>query len=646
MVAAIKKPAILIGNVNVGKTTIFNNITGKELKEVKDKETSISYFKATIKGSSKPVYDIPDISGLTICAEEEKTAINLLLNKSVDTIIQVVDAKNLLRSLALTLQIAEFGIPTIIALNMIDEAQVRGVKIDSRKLSERLNLEVIDTIANEREGTGKLISSIDKARLPSVRAVFPEDIESAIVDISAFFGDDEPSKRALAILLVIKDKIIEKYVSDKFGDNTLQKCKKIVNNLEKKHAKPLDVIISETYYFQANRITDSVSKKVKCDLSDRKFKLSRWTSRLFPGIPIAIFVALLMFLFVGKFGAEFLVDLLEGKLFNGIIIPFLKNILKVFNSSFITDLFCGEFGLISVGITLSFGVVLPVLFTFYIFFGYLEDSGYLPRVSILLDKALRVIGLNGKGVFPLIMGFSCITMALLTTRMLDTKKEKIIASFLLILGLPCAPLLSVMFVLFGKLHWSAAVIVFGVILFQVILSGLLLNKILPGDRGDFIIEAPPLRLPSFLPILKKATLRIKTFLIEAVPIFLIASFALFLFDKAGGLDLFRASLKPVTLKLLGLPVESVEIILMTIVRREAGAALLSLFFDSGIFNGTQTVVMLLIMTFLTPCINSMIVIFKERGVKTGLGIIGFVIPYALLVGAVVNFILTSLKVQL
>jgi len=174
----------------------------------------------------------------------------------------------------------------------------------------------------------------------------------------------------------------------------------------------------------------------------------------------------------------------------------------------------------------------------------------------------------------------------------------------------------------------------------------LLNKILPGDRGDFIIEAPPLRLPSFLPILKKATLRIKTFLIEAVPIFLIASFALFLFDKAGGLDLFRASLKPVTLKLLGLPVESVEIILMTIVRREAGAALLSLFFDSGIFNGTQTVVMLLIMTFLTPCINSMIVIFKERGVKTGLGIIGFVIPYALLVGAVVNFILTSLKVQL
>nr|HPK63190.1 FeoB small GTPase domain-containing protein [Spirochaetota bacterium] len=415
MVAAIKKPAILIGNVNVGKTTIFNNITGKELKEVKDKETSISYFKATIKGSSKPVYDIPGISGLTICAEEEKTAINLLLNKSVDTIIQVVDAKNLLRSLALTLQIAEFGIPTIVALNMIDEAQVRGVKIDSRKLSERLNLEIIDTIANEREGTGKLISSIDKARLPSVRAVFPEDIESAIVDISAFFGDDEPSKRALAILLVIKDKIIEKYVSDKFGDNTLQKCKKIVNNLEKKHAKPLDVIISETYYFQANRIADSVSKKVKCDLSDRKFKLSRWASRLFPGIPIAIFVALLMFLFVGKFGAEFLVDLLEGKLFNGIIIPFLKNILKVFNSSFITDLFCGEFGLISVGITLSFGVVLPVLFTFYIFFGYLEDSGYLPRVSILLDKALRVIGLNGKGVFPLIMGFSCITMALLTT---------------------------------------------------------------------------------------------------------------------------------------------------------------------------------------------------------------------------------------
>lgn len=645
MTTTIKKPAILIGNVNVGKTTIFNNITGKDLKEIKDKETSISYFKATIKGTTKPLYDIPGISGLTICAEEDKTVVNLLLNKSVDTIIQVVDAKNLLRSLALTLQIAEFGIPTIIDLNMIDEAQVRGVKIDSRKLSESLNLEVIDTIANEREGAGKLISSIDKARRPSIRAVFPQDIETAIINISSLFGDDEPSKRALAILLIIKDKIIEKYVSDKFGNNILQNCKEIVVNLENNHAKSLDVIISEIYYFQAKRIADSVAKKTIVTLSKRRLKLSRSASNLFPGIPIAIFVALLMFLFVGKFGAEFLVGLLEVSLFKGIIIPFLENILKVFNSSFITDLFCGEFGLVSVGITLSFGVVFPVLFTFYIFFGYLEDSGYLPRVSILLDKALRGIGLNGKGVFPLIMGFSCITMALLTTRMLDTKKEKIIASFLLILGLPCAPLLSVMFVLFGKLHWSAAFIVFGIILFQIILSGFILNKILPGDRGDFIIEAPPLRLPSFLPILKKATLRIKTFLIEAVPIFLIASFALFLFDRIGGLDLFRASLKPVILKFLGLPVESVEIILMTIVRREAGAALLSSFFDSGIFSGTQTVVMLLIMTFLAPCINSLIVIFKEHGVKTGLGIIGFVIPYALLIGAVVNFILTSLKVQ-
>ncbi|MFH1761338.1 MAG: nucleoside recognition domain-containing protein [bacterium] len=229
-----------------------------------------------------------------------------------------------------------------------------------------------------------------------------------------------------------------------------------------------------------------------------------------------------MYLFVGKFGAEFLVGLLEGGLFGNLLIPGLKDILGKIGNPHITDFFCGNFGVFSVGITLALGVVLPVLLTFYLFFGFMEDSGYLPRLSILLDRVFKKMGLNGKGVLPLIMGFSCITMALLTTRMLDKTKERNIAALLLV-RLPCAPLLAVMFVLFAKLHFSAMILVFGIIAAQVLLIGMAANKIIPGERGDFIIEVPSLRIPKFLPLLKRVFTRILGFLQEAVPVFIAAS---------------------------------------------------------------------------------------------------------------------------
>lgn len=637
--------AILIGGMNVGKTTLFSWITGGGQQEETEKSCSFCYNVARIKGSENTIYDIPGISGFIIQNEEDKLAVNLLLNKEINTIIEVLDAKNIRRGLALAFQMAEFNIPMVFCLNMVDEAQSRGIIIDARKLESIMMVPVNETVANEKQGIDKLLASLGKAGAPRRLVDFPPDIENAIREICAVIPDSKIPGRALALYLLCKNNHIEDYIRKQYGETSLEKLRSVINGLQKKYRKPLDRIVSEKYFFQADHVARKVLKHFETEIKPPQKALSRYTTRLFPGALIALAVVVVMYLFVGVFGASFLVSLLEGKLFGKIINPAVVSLLSPLNSKLVTDFFCGEFGFISTGLSLAFGVVFPVLLTFYIFLGFMEDSGYLPRLSVLLDKGFRKIGLNGKGVLPLIMGFSCITMALLTTRMLDTKKERIISALILMLGMPCAPLLSVMFIIFAKLHWSAIFFVFGVIILQVLLAGFIANKIVPGKRSDFIMEVPVLRVPHLLPILKRAMMRIKSFMTEAVPVFLIVTVIMFVFDKIGGLNMLRALLTPVIHQIFGLPGESVEVLIMTLVRREAGAALLDRFFDGGIFSGTQAVVMLIIMTLNIPCVNAAIVLFKERGVKIASGIIGFVFLYSLFVGAAVNIFLHALGIK-
>jgi len=278
---------------------------------------------------------------------------------------------------------------------------------------------------------------------------------------------------------------------------------------------------------------------------------------------------------------------------------------------------------------------LPVLFCFYIAFGILEDSGYLSRLSILLDKVFQKMGLNGKGVIPLLMGFSCVTMAILTTRMLDTEKEKNIATFLLLLGMPCAPLLAVMFIILGKMHVSAAITVFGIIFLQILIAGFLADKILPGERSLMLMEIPPMRMPKPFQILRMSASKTYFFMKEAVPVFIMASLVVFLFERIGGLAALERVAEPVIHDFMGLPTKSVQVFIKTIIRRESGATEIEHL--SGIYDNVQLVVNLLVMTFLSPCMNATIVLFKERGNKAAITIMGTVMIYAILIGSVVNY---------
>jgi ferrous iron transport protein B len=293
-----------------------------------------------------------------------------------------------------------------------------------------------------------------------------------------------------------------------------------------------------------------------------------------------------------------------------------------------------DFGILPTGVFLAMGLVLPVIFCFYIAFGILEDSGYLPRISILLDKIFQKLGLNGKGVIPLVMGFSCVTMALLTTRVLNTEKEKIIASFLLYLCLPCAPLIAVMLIILEKMPISATIAVFGILLSQLLIAGYLSNRFLPGTRSPLFLEIPPMRLPKPLAVLKMAVAKTWFFMLEALPIFILASLGVFLFERAGGLRLLEHTLGPMIHHVMGLPEKSVQVFIKTMIRRESGATELEHL--RPIYTNLQLVVNLLVMTFVAPCINSFIVLFKERGIKTGIAINAAVFIWAILLGSIVN----------
>ncbi len=186
-------------------------------------------------------------------------------------------------------------------------------------------------------------------------------------------------------------------------------------------------------------------------------RLGLWSQQLSTGIPLALVILFAMYLFVGSFGAIYLVDLLNNRIFAGILTPFFERIVEPIPSAFVREaLVDPEFGVLTTGLFLAFGIVMPVMLCFYLFFGILEESGYLPRFSVLLHRLMKRIGLNGKGVIPLVMGFSCVTMALLTTRMLDSRKERLIASLILTLALPCAPLIAVMLIILARMPWYAS----------------------------------------------------------------------------------------------------------------------------------------------------------------------------------------------
>ena len=358
-------------------------------------------------------------------------------------------------------------------------------------------------------------------------------------------------------------------------------------------------------------------------------------------------VLLLLYEFVGYTGAQTLVGLLEKVLFGQYIIPFLHALIP---SGFFAELMVGKYGLISMGLTYAIGIVLPVVGTFFIAFGLLEDSGYLPRLSILSDRLMRIMGLNGKAILPMVLGFGCGTMATMSTRILSSKKERLIAILLLALGIPCSAQLGVMLGMAAGYSRKAMLVVIAVVLSQLLLVGFLSSRLLHGQPSEFIFEIPPIRTPQLKNVVLKTWYRVQWYLKEAVPLFLLGTLALFALDNLhllgqSLLSWIQKALEPIVSGLLHLPIESAGIFLLGFLRRDYGAAGLYDLARRGMLTGQQVVVSMIVITLFVPCLASFLMIVKEQGVKRALAISGFIVPFALLVGAVVSWILRTLNIQ-
>ncbi len=364
--------------------------------------------------------------------------------------------------------------------------------------------------------------------------------------------------------------------------------------------------------------------------------LGRAVRQPLTGVPILGLVLYVTYLVVGVFGAQTLVGLLEQGLFGAYLNPWARAAASHIPFAFARDLLVGDYGLITMGITYAIAIVLPVVTTFFLVFGFLEDSGYIPRLAIFSDRIFRAMGLNGRAVLPMVLGLGCDTMATMTTRILATPKERLIAILLLALGVPCSAQLATIMGILGGISFWALLTLFGVVLTQMVLVGFLASCVLTGDRSDFIMELPPMRMPRLRNLLTKTALRVRWYLGEAVPLFLIGTVLLFGLDRVGGLAAIANTARPVVTGLLGLPPKAAEVFVMGFLRRDYGAAGLFLMARSGALTHVQAVVALTVMTLFVPCVANFLMIVKERGLRIGLAILVFVTVLAVGTGAALN----------
>lgn len=381
--------------------------------------------------------------------------------------------------------------------------------------------------------------------------------------------------------------------------------------------------------------------------------LGAWASRPFSG-PATLFVVLyLMYRFVGVFAAGIAVDFIENVVFGGLVNPIAtagvdRLALALGGASTSTlipllrDMLVGPYGLVTVALTYAFAIIFPIVTAFFLAFSVLEDSGYLPRLAIVVNRAFRAMGLNGKAVLPMVLGLGCDTMATLTARIMETRKERVLVTLLLALGIPCSAQLGVILGLFGALPAWAAVVWAGVVLAVLFCVGFLAAHVLPGHGSDLILEIPPIRRPQLRNVVVKTVGRLEWYLKEAVPIFVLGTFVLFVLDAAGLLRQLVHACEPAVVGILSLPPRAAEAFLVGFFRRDYGSAGIYTLFQEGLLSPVQAVVALVTITLFVPCVANFFVIIKEHGLKIALAMSAFIFPCAIAVGGVVNLALRSL----
>ena len=641
---------LLIGNPNVGKSALFGLLTGKyvTVSNYPGTTVEVTYGNAMLNKTRSLVIDTPGVNSLVPMSEDEKVTRDMLLSDRAGVVVQVADTKNLRRGLLITIQLAEMEVPFILDLNMDDEAKSRGILIDQEKLSQILGIEVVKTVAIRRSGIDKLLKGIQHPRQSEVGVRYDGAIEGGVRDIAALLPEAYISRRALALMILAGDESLKGWLHANLQDHVIAEIEKIRQEVQSKFNNSLGYLINQRRMKKADEILAQVMSRHEAGKrSTVAHRLGHWSMHPIYGLPVLLVVLYLVYQFVGVLGAGIAVNFLEKTVFGEYLNPWSAKLVDfIFPVSFMHDLLVGDYGLITMALTYSIAIVLPIVGFFFIAFGILEDSGYLPRLAVMVNKIFKIMGLNGKAVLPMILGLGCDTMATLTTRILETKKERMLVTLLLALGVPCSAQLGVVLGMVSGISGFATAIWIGTVVLVMLLVGYLAAKVIPGEPSDFVLELPPIRVPQLTNILVKTLARVEWYLKEAVPLFILGTFILFVGHKIGALEYIQKMTDPLVVGILGLPSKAAEAFVIGFLRRDYGAAGLFVMQKQGMLDPIQTVVSLVVITLFVPCIANFFMMVKEQGMKAALYMVAFIFPFAFGVGGVLNWVLRTLKVAL
>jgi len=629
----------LAGNANVGKSVIFNQLTGLNQvvgnwpgKTVERAEGTLHFRGYTIR-----VIDLPGTYSLSAFSIEEIVARDYIAVERPDVIINVVDASALERNLYLTLQLLELEVPVVMALNQVDFAAKKGIRINAEKLSQMLGIPVVPTVAITGSGINELLTTVvavanGEKKLQPIKIRFGTEIEERIEKIRKLIEHKLSQlcmvypPRWIAIKLLERDEdVAGKLKNYEEGKEILEYAEKMAKELEEIHGEPSPVILASERYSVANKIARKVTVIETPPKMSLEEKLDAITTHKILGYPILVGVVLAMFSLI-FIGGSFLSTFLES-LLNDLSL-YMENFLAFLPHEAVKLIVDGVFGGIVAGITIA----LPYIVPFYIILALLEDTGYLPRAAFLMDNFMHKIGLHGKAFIPLILGYGCSVPACIGCRIMETNRERLIAAFAVTL-IPCAARTVVILGLVGKyvgLHAALALYVFDLAL--VLILGRIAFKILPGEPVGLIMEMPPYKRPSLKTVLAKTWSRTKDFVYIAFPIIIAGSFTINALSVTGFMDHVVVWAKPLVNGWLGLPEVAGVPLIFGVLRKELTLILLSELASLDSLSKVQMIVFALVTMVYIPCAATITALLREFGWRKTLAITIVDVTIALFLG--------------
>jgi ferrous iron transport protein B len=611
----------LAGNANVGKSATFNQLTGvdQEIGNWPGKTVERAEGLLHYRGQRIRVIDLPGIYSITALSTEEQVSREFIAHDHPDVVVNIIDASALERNLFFTLQLAELGSPMILALNQMDLAQRKGIRIDPGKLSSLLGVPVIPTIAIQGKGIAELSDAIIRALhdRPEPHLIpYGKEVEDRIGRIlrllPAGAGGYTPRWTAIKLLEGDPDTLWD---VKKQAPEIVDTAQAYARELEKIHGEPAGTVLSGERYHAAERIVSEVME-IRTP-GDHETSMTERIDRL------ALHPVLGYLLLILTIGGLLFWTFIIGAWISGVLLSWLSLVAPV------EPLITGSFQEVVLngawtGLVAALTLIIPYVIPFYLFLALIEDSGFLTRFSLMLDRGMHKMGLHGKAIIPLVLGFGCTVPACLSCRIIESPKQKLLAAFLVTL-VPCSARTIVILgvvAAFVNIWWALALYLFDLLL--IVVLGRVAFRVLPGESVGMIMEMPDYHVPHLPGVLGQTWQRTKSLIWIVLPSYVVGSIVITAAYALGYLEPLNALLSPVTVVLLGLPLATGIVFVFGIIRKEMTILALAAIFGTTVFSSIMTPAQLIVFALVTmlyvPCISTIMALAQEFGWKRALGI--------------------------